>query len=223
MLLASVTKAQDDLDKTINLLGERLEDWYGIYFPELRAEDKLKYAEVSLIIDRENFDESTVLGDLGPQGRGRPFRSVQEEPRREDLAEGSRPMQIVGQDRRLLGHAPQGIRHLPEGDRPGAMPEPHGGRRVRDRREIGLPCGFACETGDTSGKRHTGARSREGAFQAPQKPEHPSAQARHHLPASEDSHLRQGWSAGRSPAPSRTSFASPPRRTLSASGTSPLI
>src|SRR5208283_569268 len=53
MLLASVTKAQDDLDKTINLLGERLEDWYGIYFPELRAEDKLKYAEVSLIIDRE--------------------------------------------------------------------------------------------------------------------------------------------------------------------------
>ena len=67
MLLASVTKAQDDLDKTINLLGERLEDWYGIYFPELRAEDKLKYAEVSLIIDRENFDENTVLAILGPK------------------------------------------------------------------------------------------------------------------------------------------------------------
>jgi nucleolar protein 56 len=61
MLLASVTKAQDDLDKTINLLGERLEDWYGIYFPELRAEDKLKYAEASLVIDRENFDETALL------------------------------------------------------------------------------------------------------------------------------------------------------------------
>ena len=67
MLLASVTKAQDDLDKTINLLGERLEDWYGIYFPELRAEDKLKYAEASLIIDRENFDENSVMAILGPK------------------------------------------------------------------------------------------------------------------------------------------------------------
>jgi nucleolar protein 56 len=65
MLLASVTKAQDDLDKTINLLGERLEDWYGIYFPELRAEDKLKYAEASLVIDRDNFDETALLAFFG--------------------------------------------------------------------------------------------------------------------------------------------------------------
>ena len=68
MLLGSVTKAQDDLDKTINLLGERLEDWYGIYFPELRAEDKLKYAEASLIItDKDNLDENALLAVFGPK------------------------------------------------------------------------------------------------------------------------------------------------------------
>ena len=61
MLLASVTKADEDLDKIINLLGERLEDWYGIYFPELKAEDKLKYAEAALVIDRENFNETPLL------------------------------------------------------------------------------------------------------------------------------------------------------------------
>jgi len=61
MLLASVTKADEDIDKIINLLGERLEDWYGIYFPELKAEDKIKYAEASLVIDRENFDENALL------------------------------------------------------------------------------------------------------------------------------------------------------------------
>jgi len=47
MLLSGVTKTMEDLDKVINLLGERLEEWYGIYFPEMKVEDKLKYAELS--------------------------------------------------------------------------------------------------------------------------------------------------------------------------------
>jgi nucleolar protein 56 len=65
MLLASVTKSIEDLDKTINLLGERLEDWYGIYFPELKAEDKLQFANAVLMIDKENIDEQELAKILG--------------------------------------------------------------------------------------------------------------------------------------------------------------
>lgn len=65
MLLASCTKSIEDLDKTINLLGERFEDWYGIYFPELKAEDKLQFATAALIIDKENMDEKELAAQLG--------------------------------------------------------------------------------------------------------------------------------------------------------------
>jgi nucleolar protein 56 len=65
MLLASVTKSIEDLDKTINLLGERLEDWYGIYFPELRFEDKIKFSEAILVIDRDDLDKKELASFLG--------------------------------------------------------------------------------------------------------------------------------------------------------------
>ena len=65
MLLGSVTKTIEDLDKTINLLGERLEDWYGIYFPELKTADKIKFAEAVLAIDRDNLDMKELSASLG--------------------------------------------------------------------------------------------------------------------------------------------------------------
>ncbi|VVC04034.1 putative NOP5 family protein [Candidatus Bilamarchaeum dharawalense] len=65
MLLGTVTRSIEDLDKTINLLGEKLEDWYAIYFPELKAEDKLQYAKATLVIDRENIDEKEVATIFG--------------------------------------------------------------------------------------------------------------------------------------------------------------
>lgn len=65
MLLGSVTKCIEDTDKTINLLGERLEDWYGIYFPELKAEDKIQYCNAALIIDRDNIDENELAKIFG--------------------------------------------------------------------------------------------------------------------------------------------------------------
>jgi nucleolar protein 56 len=65
MLLASVTKSIEDLDQTINLLGERFEDWYGIYFPELKAETKMKYCDAALVIDRENIDEKELASIIG--------------------------------------------------------------------------------------------------------------------------------------------------------------
>jgi len=65
MLLGSVTKSIEDLDKTINLLAERLEDWYGIYFPELREVDKLKFSNAVLLIDRDNFDTKELSSLFG--------------------------------------------------------------------------------------------------------------------------------------------------------------
>ncbi len=65
MLLSSVTKSIEDLDKTINLLGERLEDWYGVYFPELKFEDKIKFSAAILTIDRENLDMKELASELG--------------------------------------------------------------------------------------------------------------------------------------------------------------
>lgn len=65
MLLSGVTKSIDDLDKTINLLGERLEDWYGIYFPEYIDSEKTKYAELVLYLDRKNIDKKDLVKEFG--------------------------------------------------------------------------------------------------------------------------------------------------------------
>lgn len=65
MLLGGVTRSMEDLDKIINLLGERLEDWYGIYFPELKTEDRLKYCEAVLAINREDLQEADIASVLG--------------------------------------------------------------------------------------------------------------------------------------------------------------
>jgi len=65
MLLGSVTKSIENLDKTINLLGEQLEEWYSIYFPELKAADRVKYAELVTVLDREDIDEKELASLVG--------------------------------------------------------------------------------------------------------------------------------------------------------------
>jgi nucleolar protein 56 len=65
MLLSGVTKTIDDLDKIINLLGERLEEWYGIYYPELALADRIKYAELVAFIDRQNIDTKELASIVG--------------------------------------------------------------------------------------------------------------------------------------------------------------
>jgi nucleolar protein 56 len=70
MLLGSVTKSIEALDKSINLLAEHLEAWYEIYFPEFKAPDNIKYAEVVLMLDREDVDPkelSSVVGEKKAQ------------------------------------------------------------------------------------------------------------------------------------------------------------
>jgi nucleolar protein 56 len=65
MLVGTVTRTIEDTDKTINLLGEKLEDWYAIYFPEFKAEDKLQFAKVTLILDKDNVDEKELALIVG--------------------------------------------------------------------------------------------------------------------------------------------------------------
>ncbi len=65
MLLGSVTKSIEDLDKTINLLGERLEDWYGVYFPELKETDKMKFSDIVLVLDRNDVDMKELSSIIG--------------------------------------------------------------------------------------------------------------------------------------------------------------
>ncbi|MBI5223231.1 NOP58 family protein [Candidatus Micrarchaeota archaeon] len=67
MLLSGVTKTIVDLDQIINMLGERLEHWYEIYFPEIYMEDKVKYAQAVLAIDRQNPNEEQLSALFGPK------------------------------------------------------------------------------------------------------------------------------------------------------------
>jgi nucleolar protein 56 len=65
MLLVSVTRTMDDIDKIANLLGERLEEWYGIYLPEVLIVEKPKYAQFVLEFDRDNPDAQGIAKFLG--------------------------------------------------------------------------------------------------------------------------------------------------------------
>lgn len=65
MLLSSATKSIEDLDETINLLSERFEDWYGIYFPELKLEDKMRYLKASMMIDRSQINQPELAAIVG--------------------------------------------------------------------------------------------------------------------------------------------------------------
>lgn len=67
MLLSGVTKTVVDLDEAINLLSERLEHWYSVYFPEFRTDDKLKFAKFVLVFDKKNISQSDLESILGPK------------------------------------------------------------------------------------------------------------------------------------------------------------
>ncbi len=48
----------NDIDKTINILFNRLSEWYAIYFPELELEDRKKYCELVIVIDKNEMEET---------------------------------------------------------------------------------------------------------------------------------------------------------------------
>lgn len=63
MMLGYLTKSIDEMDEAIHMLTEKLEDLYSSYFPELRLEDKKKYAQIVVGFDRKN-PEAAVLEPL---------------------------------------------------------------------------------------------------------------------------------------------------------------
>ncbi len=91
MLLGGVAKVIDTLDKVINVLGERLEDWYSIYFPELEVEEKEKYAKLVLLLDRKELDIKEIARVIGQKKadviKEKAAKSLGAELSSEDLAE----------------------------------------------------------------------------------------------------------------------------------------
>jgi len=58
----------EDLEKTLNLLFERLNEWYSIYFPELKLLDRNKYCRLVLAINKEDIKSTEtnvkeIMGD----------------------------------------------------------------------------------------------------------------------------------------------------------------
>ncbi|MFA5077055.1 MAG: hypothetical protein WC488_01370, partial [Candidatus Micrarchaeia archaeon] len=68
MLLGYVTRSIDTMDEGIHLLTEKLEDAYSAYFPELKLEDKKKYAQVAAFLDRKSPDMEK-LGEMVGQNK----------------------------------------------------------------------------------------------------------------------------------------------------------
>jgi len=65
MLLTNVSKSIEDIDRAANLMGERLEELYGIYFPELKLDDKEKFAHIILVLDKKNPDAKAISKIVG--------------------------------------------------------------------------------------------------------------------------------------------------------------
>ncbi|MEM3400366.1 MAG: hypothetical protein QXP42_06050 [Candidatus Micrarchaeia archaeon] len=63
-LLIHTVGAVSELDKTINLLSTRLREWYGLYFPELKAEGE-KFPQLVLAINRDSIDEEELAKVVG--------------------------------------------------------------------------------------------------------------------------------------------------------------
>jgi nucleolar protein 56 len=65
--LIQCVNAIDEIDKTSNLLFERLQEWYGIYFPELRVKEPEKYCELVLKISRMSINKEELSSIVGEE------------------------------------------------------------------------------------------------------------------------------------------------------------
>ena len=66
MMLGDAAKTIDTTHKVINQLTEKLEEMYSIYFPELELmEDKRKYVEVVLAVDKKRIDVPSLAKFIG--------------------------------------------------------------------------------------------------------------------------------------------------------------
>ncbi len=66
-LIVHVVGAIDDNNKASNLLFERLSEWYGVYFPEMKFSEPHKYCQLVIEMDRNDFDFGKVIGVVGKE------------------------------------------------------------------------------------------------------------------------------------------------------------
>ena len=63
LMVVQAVQALDDMDKTLNLLSERMREWYGMHFPELDRDVERHdvYAQlVSSLGEKENFSQENI-------------------------------------------------------------------------------------------------------------------------------------------------------------------
>ena len=77
MIIGSVSRSIEELDEVIHLMGERLEDWYSIYFPEIKPDTHVKYANLIIAVDKKNIDKDLLLKILGPKGSEEVLRKIE--------------------------------------------------------------------------------------------------------------------------------------------------
>lgn len=68
-LLIQTVSAVDELNKSSNLMFERLTEWYGMHFPEFKTADNAKYVEFVLSVDRVVPDRQEVERLFGPSAQ----------------------------------------------------------------------------------------------------------------------------------------------------------
>ena len=72
-LIVQSINALNDLDKILNLMTERLREWYGLHYPELRVADHEKFLEqVASYGSRDKFPgfSNSIGAQLGPEDIG---------------------------------------------------------------------------------------------------------------------------------------------------------
>lgn len=57
----------NELNRASNLLSGRLQEWYGMYFPELKLADAEKYARFVAMFDRKNLEKNTLSDLVGAE------------------------------------------------------------------------------------------------------------------------------------------------------------
>jgi nucleolar protein 56 len=64
-LLTHIVGSIEDNNKAANLLSERLVEWYGVYFPELRVPESRKFCQLVIELDRDNPDFDLLARVVG--------------------------------------------------------------------------------------------------------------------------------------------------------------
>ncbi len=87
--IAQAIASYNELEKTRNLVHEKLEEWYGIFFPELRLSNPISYAKFieRFGMDKKSADRPAVtelLGGAADQVLALASRSIGREPSGEE-------------------------------------------------------------------------------------------------------------------------------------------